>query len=87
MSGYNVLWVPGTDHAGIATQSVVEKKLQKERNITRHDLGELTHSHTAHHNLQQHTVSPSVCLTGPRRFKGFIFTANAVKCVQLMAIC
>jgi hypothetical protein len=39
MSGYNVLWVPGTDHAGIATQSVVEKKLQKEQNITRHDLG------------------------------------------------
>lgn len=39
MSGYNVLWVPGTDHAGIATQSVVEKKLQKERQVTRHDLG------------------------------------------------
>jgi valyl-tRNA synthetase len=39
MSGYNVLWVPGTDHAGIATQSVVEKKLQKEQGITRHDLG------------------------------------------------
>jgi valyl-tRNA synthetase len=39
MSGFNVLWVPGTDHAGIATQSVVEKKLQKEQNITRHDLG------------------------------------------------
>lgn len=40
MLGYNVLWVPGTDHAGIATQSVVEKKLQKERGVTRHDLGE-----------------------------------------------
>lgn len=40
MSGYNVLWVPGTDHAGIATQSVVEKKLQKERGVSRHDLGE-----------------------------------------------
>ncbi|KIY98671.1 hypothetical protein MNEG_9290 [Monoraphidium neglectum] len=39
MSGYNVLWVPGMDHAGIATQSVVEKKLAKERRITRHDLG------------------------------------------------
>jgi valyl-tRNA synthetase len=39
MSGYKVLWVPGTDHAGIATQSVVEKKLHKEQNITRHDLG------------------------------------------------
>lgn len=39
MSGYNCLWVPGTDHAGIATQVVVEKKLKKERNITRHDIG------------------------------------------------
>jgi hypothetical protein len=39
MSGYNTLWVPGTDHAGIATQSVVEKKLAKERKVTRHDLG------------------------------------------------
>ena len=40
MSGYNTVWVPGTDHAGIATQTVVEKKLQKERHVTRHDLGE-----------------------------------------------
>jgi valyl-tRNA synthetase len=39
MKGYQVLWVPGTDHAGIATQSVVEKKLKKEENLTRHDLG------------------------------------------------
>ncbi|WIA29336.1 hypothetical protein OEZ86_011841 [Tetradesmus obliquus] len=39
MSGFNVLWVPGTDHAGIATQSVVEKKLQKEQGLSRHDLG------------------------------------------------
>eukprot|EP01087_Luapelamoeba_hula_P023115 TRINITY_DN844_c1_g1_i2.p1 TRINITY_DN844_c1_g1~~TRINITY_DN844_c1_g1_i2.p1 ORF type:complete len:900 (+),score=163.70 TRINITY_DN844_c1_g1_i2:628-3327(+) len=39
MSGRNVLWMPGTDHAGIATQVVVEKKLQRERGITRHDLG------------------------------------------------
>ena len=29
-NGYNTLWMPGTDHAGIATQNVVEKKLQKE---------------------------------------------------------
>ena len=40
MSGYNVLWVPGTDHAGIATQTVVEKKLQREQKLSRHDLGE-----------------------------------------------
>ena len=39
MKGYNVLWLPGTDHAGIATQVVVEKKIKKERGLTRHDLG------------------------------------------------
>jgi len=38
MSGYNVLWLPGTDHAGIATQNVVEKKLASE-GISREDLG------------------------------------------------
>ena len=36
--GKSVLWVPGTDHAGIATQNVVERALAKE-NLTRHDLG------------------------------------------------
>jgi len=39
MGGYEALWVPGTDHAGIATQTVVEKKLQREEGISRHDLG------------------------------------------------
>jgi valyl-tRNA synthetase len=39
MKGKTVLWVPGADHAGIATQVVVEKKLMRERNITRHDIG------------------------------------------------
>ncbi|CAF1320643.1 unnamed protein product [Adineta ricciae] len=39
MCGETVLWVPGCDHAGIATQVVVEKKLMRERKITRHDLG------------------------------------------------
>jgi len=38
MSGKEALWLPGTDHAGIATQTVVEKKLRKE-GVTRHDLG------------------------------------------------
>lgn len=38
MQGFNVLWMPGTDHAGIATQSVVERELKKE-NQTRHELG------------------------------------------------
>lgn len=37
MSGYETLYVPGTDHAGIATQSVVEKKIFKDEGKTRHD--------------------------------------------------
>lgn len=39
MSGRNALWVPGTDHAGIATQTVVEKQLMRQQGISRHDLG------------------------------------------------
>jgi len=39
MKGDVALWVPGTDHAGIATQSVVERQLFKNDNLTRHDLG------------------------------------------------
>ncbi len=39
MSGYNALWMPGTDHAGIATQMVVEKELKKTEQKSRHDLG------------------------------------------------
>src|SRR6202034_3936436 len=38
MQGYNVLWLPGCDHAGIATQNVVERELKKEGK-TRYDLG------------------------------------------------
>ena len=39
MQGFNTLWLPGTDHAGIATQNRVEKTLQAEEKKTRHDLG------------------------------------------------
>ena len=39
MQGYEALWLPGTDHAGIATQIKVEENLRKEEGITRHDLG------------------------------------------------
>ena len=39
MQGYKTLWLPGTDHAAIATQTVVEKKIQKEEGKSRHDLG------------------------------------------------
>ena len=38
MDGYNTLWVPGTDHAGIATQNVVERQLGAEGK-SRHDVG------------------------------------------------
>ena len=39
MQGDNAVWIPGTDHAGIATQAVVEKKLFEEEGKTRHDIG------------------------------------------------
>lgn len=39
MAGYSALWLPGTDHAGIATQIKVEETLRKEKGLTRHDIG------------------------------------------------
>ena len=39
MQGDDALWMPGLDHAGIATQNVVEQKLADEEDLTRHDLG------------------------------------------------
>jgi len=39
MCGRRTLWVPGTDHAGIATQTVVEKQLAREKGLTRHEVG------------------------------------------------
>ncbi|MCH7739696.1 MAG: valine--tRNA ligase, partial [Chloroflexi bacterium] len=39
MQGYSTLWLPGTDHAGIATQMVVERDLLVKDEITRHELG------------------------------------------------
>jgi len=39
LNGFRTLWLPGTDHAAIATQNAVEKKLFQEKNQTRHDLG------------------------------------------------
>ncbi|MFC3391161.1 valine--tRNA ligase [Aidingimonas halophila] len=39
MQGYNTLWQVGTDHAGIATQMLVERKVAAEEGMTRHDLG------------------------------------------------
>ena len=39
MEGYNVAWIPGSDHAGIATQVKVEQQLAKEEGKTRYDIG------------------------------------------------
>ena len=39
MQGYAALWVPGTDHAGIATQTKVQEELRKNEGLTRYDLG------------------------------------------------
>ena len=39
MQGFNTLWMPGTDHAGIATQAVVERRLLQEEKNSRHELG------------------------------------------------
>jgi len=39
MAGFNTLWIPGTDHAGIATQVKVEEVLRKEEGLSRYDLG------------------------------------------------
>ena len=44
MSGRTALWVPGMDHAGIATQTVVEKQLRRS-GVSRHDLGILYIAH------------------------------------------
>jgi len=39
MQGYNTLWMPGTDHAGIATQAVVERRIREQEGLTRQQLG------------------------------------------------
>ena len=39
MQGFLTLWMPGTDHAGTATQAVVERRLLEEEGVSRHDLG------------------------------------------------
>ncbi|NDO18721.1 valine--tRNA ligase [Lachnospiraceae bacterium MD329] len=39
MQGYNALWIPGTDHAGIATQAKVEAEIREKEGLSRYDLG------------------------------------------------
>ena len=47
MQGYEALWMPGTDHAGIATQIKVEENLRKEEGKTRYDLGAVVRQYGA----------------------------------------
>ncbi len=55
MQGFNALWMPGTDHAGIATQAVVERRIREEEKKTRHDLG------------REELVQPHLAMEGPVR--------------------
>ena len=80
MCGQDTLWVPGNDHAGIATQTVVEKALMRERGLSRHDLG---HRPTLLHRRLLVAVAQSAVnsllatrrpQTGPQRRR---FTARA----------
>ena len=75
MRGDVSLYVPGVDHAGIATQSVVERRLLKEENKTRHDLGreeflkrvwDWKETSTGHIKKQLHRIASSVDWTRER---------------------
>ena len=61
MKGDNTLWVPGSDHAGIATQIVVERQLQEQK-VSRHDLGRRTSWRACGSGRRSRaTPSPSRC--------------------------
>jgi len=75
MCGDVTLWLPGTDHAGIATQSVVEKLMYKTEGKTRHDLGRekflervwaWKHKNTDHIKHQLHKIAASTDWTRER---------------------
>jgi valyl-tRNA synthetase len=68
MSGKSTLFVPGFDHAGISTQSVVEKRLYKSSGKTRHDLGRerfletvMDWKNECAHNFEIATSSQLIC--------------------------
>ncbi len=58
MQGFKTLWLPGTDHAAIASQAVVEKELYKKEGVSRHDLGrdEFLNRVTTFIDKNQHTI-------------------------------
>ena len=55
MNGYKTVWIPGTDHAGIATQMLVERQLQQE-GLTRHELGREAFTDRVLYSNSMHTV-------------------------------
>ena len=61
MRGRETCWVPGTDHAGIATQTKVEAALKKELGVTRHDLGRENSSSTlaSEREIRRHHHPPA----------------------------
>jgi valyl-tRNA synthetase len=67
MQGYTALWLPGMDHAGIATQNVVERELAKE-GLSRHDLGDTAVAVHPDDERYRHLVGKTVelPLTGRR---------------------
>jgi len=58
MKGFTTLYLPGCDHAGISTQSVVENMLYRRQKKTRHDLGRQKFIETAQ-EWKEELVSPS----------------------------
>lgn len=61
MLGKTTLFAPGFDHAGISTQSVVEKRLYKNTGQTRHDLGRERFLETVMDWKNEYTPSPICC--------------------------
>ena len=68
MRGKTVVWCPGTDHAGIATQVVVEKKIWRERKQSRHDLGREPFIKEVWKWKEQYAIEQCVPLAGLTRF-------------------
>jgi valyl-tRNA synthetase len=66
MQGFRTLWLPGTDHAAIATQSVVEKEISKKEGKSRHDLGreEMLRRITAFAQQSHDTITSQVRIMG-----------------------
>jgi hypothetical protein len=80
MHGDAVVWVPGLDHAGIATQTVVEKRLAKERGLTRHDLGReaFIEEVWAWHRASQPPPPPPPAVVAARASSAILVAAHCI---------